>query len=71
MIKILKSSFISQVELYIRNLIRLMDQEERWFYERVLALNKGGYERVEYIEKIYLEPLNRKIKELAERISRL
>ena len=70
-IKPIKGSFIEQAEFYLRNLDRLMDQELDWFIERIEAMKKGDYKRVEYIEKTYLTPLNRKIKEIADRMSRL
>ncbi len=63
--------FATQALFYCKNLFRLIDQELYWFCERITALSAGNYSRVEYLEKTYLEPLNSKIKELAERMSRL
>lgn len=48
-----------------------MDQEEYWFCERVLAVKAGNWVRADFIEKTYLIPLNKKIKLLAERMSRI
>lgn len=68
---IVKSSWATQALLYISNVLRLLDQEEYWFCERILSLQKNDHVKVEFIEENYLKPLNRKIKELAERMSRL
>lgn len=69
--KVMKSSFIEQVELYLTNLDRLIDQDTYWFCERIEALREGNTKRVEFIEKSYLNPLQRKIRELADRMSKL
>jgi len=66
-----KPSFISQAELHLKNLDRLIDQETDWFIERIEALKEGKTDRAEFIEKTYLIPLNRKIREVADRMSRL
>lgn len=70
-IKFIKPTFSEQVDFYVNNLNRLIDQDTYWFCERIGALQAGNLERVESIEKTYLEPLQRKIKELAERMTRL
>lgn len=70
-IKLTKTSFANQVDFYCNNLCRLIDQESYWFIERIEALKEGNQQRVSYIENLYLKPLNRKIRELAERMARL
>lgn len=69
--KILKPEFKIQAELYLKNLDRLIDQESYWFIERIGALKNGNKSRVDYIENTYLIPLNRKIREVADRMARL
>lgn len=70
-IHITKSSFVEQVEFYMKNLDRLIDQDTYWFCERIEALQAGNITRVEFIEKTYLNPLQKKIQEVAERMSKL
>lgn len=70
-IGIIKQPVVEQIEINIRNLSRLADQEIDWFIERIEANKKGDYKRAQFIEGMYLNPLNRKIKELAERMSRI
>ena len=71
MSKVLKPEYKKQVELYLKNLDRLIDQESYWFIERIEALKNGNKARVEFIENTYLVPLNRKIREVAKRLSEL
>ena len=70
-INLSKSSFVEQVEFYMKNLDRLIDQDTYWFCERIEALQAGNTTRVEFIEKSYLNPLQKKIQEIAERMSKL
>ena len=69
--KVTKSSFVEQIELYLKNLDRLIDQDTYWFCERIEALREGNTKRVEFIENSYLNPLQRKIRELADRMSKI
>jgi len=70
-IHLIKPSLSSQIDYYLKNLDRLTDQESYWFCERIEAFQKGDRSRVDFIERTYLTPLNRKIRELADRMSRL
>lgn len=69
--KFINPSFVDQANLCLKSLFKLMDQEEYWFCERVLAVKAGNWVRADFIEKTYLIPLNKKIKLLAERMSRI
>lgn len=69
--KVTKSSFVEQIDLYLKNLDRLIDQDTYWFCERIEALREGNTKRVEFIENSYLNPLQRKIRELADRMSKI
>ncbi len=68
---IIKPTFADQANLCLKSLFKLMDQEEYWFCERIEAVKAGDQKQAELIEATYLIPLNRKIKVLAERMSRL
>lgn len=69
--KILYPSFSQRVEFCCKNLFRLMDQELDWFCQRIEAIKAGDMKRADYIEETYLIPLSFKIRQLAERMSRL
>ena len=64
-------TFSSQAEFYLKNLDRLIDQDIRWFVERIEAVLAKDYAKAEFIEKTYLKPLQIKINEVAERMARL
>lgn len=70
-IKLSKPKLSEQIEVYVKNLDRLVDQDTYWFCERIEALRQGNTKRVEFIENYYLNPLQRKIRELADRMSKL
>lgn len=69
--KIIKPSLGSQIDFHLKNLDRLIDQDTYWFCKRIEAIQAKDHHRVNFIEKTYLIPLQRKIKELAERMARL
>lgn len=69
--KITKPKLSEQIDLHLKNLDRLIDQDTYWFCERIEALREGNTKRVEFIENSYLNPLQRKIQELADRMSKI
>lgn len=69
--KIIKPLLSSQVDFHLKNLNRLIDQDIYWFCERIESFQVKDFSRTSFIEKTYLIPLQRKIKEIAERMLRL
>lgn len=58
--------------LYYTDLIcEKIDLHSEEFIKRIDALRAGDTERVEFIEKMVLEPLDAQIKYLAEKASRI
>lgn len=70
-IELTKPTLSEQIDLHLKNLDRLIDQDTYWFCERIEALREGNTKRVEFIENSYLNPLQRKIRELADRMSKI
>lgn len=69
-IKVSFFNFNLRLEDYLKNLLKLLDQEEFWFCKRIEAIQEGDYEKVDKIERLYLNPLNLKIQRLVERMSK-
>lgn len=55
------------MEPYVRNLLKLLDQEEKWENLKMVAFQKGDQTKVSEVESKYLTGIRRKISQLLER----
>lgn len=57
---------VKKALFYTNNLLKLLDQQEDWFFKRFEYVQEGNWEKADEIDDRYLKPLERKIQSLAK-----
>lgn len=62
----MKKDNVKKMQFYIANLLKLLDQQEQWFFQRIEYVMNGDWGKADEIDKRYLNPLEKKIQSLAK-----
>lgn len=57
---------IKKMKFYTNNLLKLLDQQEDWFFKRFEYVQEGNWKKADEIDDRYLKPLEKKIQSLAK-----
>lgn len=61
-----RGQIIKKMKFYSNNLLKLLDQQEEWFFKRFEYVQEGNWEKADEIDDRYLKLLERKIQSLAK-----
>lgn len=61
----MKKDNTKKMQFYITNLLRLLDQQEKWFFQRLEFVREGNWKKADEIDDRYLNLIERKIQSLA------